>query len=630
MSWIDWTLILGFIAYSIWSGLRNKEKASENLEEYFLAGRSLKGWHAGMSMAATQFAADTPLLVTGLIATGGIFALWRLWIYALAFLFMGFVLSSSWRRASVLTDAELTEFRYGKKAAIFLRGLKAIYFGTIFNCTVLAIVLLAATRIAEPFLVWHEWLPAGVFEPLVSLLRFLGVPLSVTHAAGPEVWIYSANNLISIGAIVLVTTFYSTTGGLRSVVMTDLLQFGIAMLASFLFAWFVVAKAGGLGAITEQIRAISSDAITGDQILAFTPSRAKDASLALLAVFALQWLVQMNADGTGYLAQRSMACRSDRDAKQAALVFTLAQVFLRSLIWLPLGLGLLVLFPPDFAALNMADREFTFVRGISELLPAGVKGLMLVGMLAALASTVDTHLNWGSSYWTNDIFKRFVCELWLKKTPRPRTLVLVARLANFLILAIALAIFPALTSLQTAWKLSLMLGAGMGVLLILRWIWWRINAWGEIACIAASAVLAPVLLYGLSDEQEALRLLLMALGSTVAGVLASLLTPREEEERLVRFYEKVRPPGFWGPIARKAGDAPETTRRALRDGLAATFLSGFSIFCLLTAIGSWIAGSPPPTWFPWREGWLALCLLVGAGLIPIWYRIGFGKAERAA
>ncbi|MFQ5757827.1 MAG: sodium transporter, partial [Acidiferrobacterales bacterium] len=252
---IDVVIVMTFVAYAIGSGLRSSKIASQNLEEYFLAGRSLKGWQAGVSMAATQFAADTPLLVTGLVAMGGIFALWRLWVFALAFLLLGFVLSSSWRRVNVLTDAELTEIRYGARPAAVLRGMKAIYFGTIINCTVLALVLLAATRIAEPFLLWEQWLPGWMFDPVVRLVQWVGEPLVPTTnvdgspyilntitwklvplADSPQVWLLSARNLISIVAILAVTTFYSTTGGLRSVVRTDIVQFAIMMVGTLLFA----------------------------------------------------------------------------------------------------------------------------------------------------------------------------------------------------------------------------------------------------------------------------------------------------------------------------------------------------------------------------------------------------------
>jgi Na+/proline symporter len=633
MGFLDILILLAFVAYAISAGLRSRTVASKNLEEYFLAGRGLKGWAAGISMAATQFAADTPLLVTGMIATGGIFLLWRLWIFALAFLMMGFVLAASWRRARVLTDAELTELRYGHKPAALLRALKAVYFGTVINCTVLAMVLLAATRIAEPFLLWDQWLPSWMFNPILDLVRWVGVPLTIDTGGGEEVWIRTASNLISIGAIALVTTFYSATGGLRSVVRTDIIQFSIMMLGTLLYAVIVISNVGGLSALTERIHEMFASGgpggIRSDQILAFTPSRAYDASWTLMLAFAFQWLIHMYADGTGYLAQRSMACRTGREAKLAAVVFTVAQIIFRSLLWLPIALGLLVLFPPDpklAGEVLTAEREATFVRGMAELLPTGVKGLMLTGMLAALASTVDTHLNWGSSYWTNDIYKRFVCEAWLKKKPTGRTLVWVARGANVLILGLSLLIMTQLTSIQVAWEMSLLLGAGIGIVLVLRWLWWRMNAWGEIAAIGASLILAPILLAAIPAEEEALRMLLMAVGSTGVALVVVYLTGPEEASRLREFYGRAHPPGFWGPVAESFNEEATLGQRRLRRSIAATLLCAFSIFCLLTGLGSWLAGSPAPTWFPWRWLWILVLLAVGFSLVPLWWRLGFSKS----
>ncbi len=633
MTFLDFLILFLFIAYALASGFRSRTIASQNLEEYFLAGRTLKGWQAGISMAATQFAADTPLLVTGLIATSGIFALWRLWIYALAFLLMGFLLAPSWRRVGVITDAELTEVRYGGQAATLLRGIKAIYFGTIINCTVLAMVLLAATRLAEPFLLWNEWLPSFLYDQLVYIVQGIGIPFTLSQTSPNSLWILSTNNLLSIGTIVLVTLFYSTTGGLRSVVATDIAQFAIAIIASGLFAWFVIQHVGGFYGFQEQLTAmytpIGPANLTFDQLVAFTPSEAKYASFAILLAYGFQWLFQMNADGTGYLAQRSMACRSDRDAKQAAVVFTVAQVLLRSLIWLPLGLGLLLVFPPDTeltGANFVADREFTFVRGIAELLPSGLRGLMLVGMLAALASTIDTHLNWGSSYWTNDIYKRFICQIWLKRVPSARSLVWIARAANVLILLIALLIVPVLSSIQTAWQVSLLLGSGIGVTLILRWIWWRVNAWGELASIAMSMLLAPFLLWQTSQTNEATRLLIMAFGATVVSIFVSLFTASEKEDHLQKFYRRAKPPGFWRPIAQKCGESGNDVRRFLT-ALLATLLTATSIFFVLTGLGTLLAGSPTPDWFPWRLGWICSLLIVGLGLFPLSLRLAFRNSH---
>jgi Na+/proline symporter len=628
MAALDWLIVVAFFVYAVYVGLRARREASRGLESYFLAGRSLSGWKAGASMAATQFAADTPLLVTGLVATAGIFSLWRLWSYAIAFLLLGFVLAPCWRRARVLTDAELTELRYGGRPAALLRAVKALYFGTLFNCTVLAMVLWAAAAIAEPFLLWNEWLPAGLFDAAETFVTWVGVPFARAGAGDADVWIRSTNNLLSLGAIVSVTALYSATGGLRGVVETDVAQIALMLVGTALYAAWVMYEVGGPGAIPERIRALYANGgpggIRAEEILAFTPSRAREAGGALLAVFALQWLVQMNADGTGYLAQRSMACRSDRDARQAALVFTALQILVRSLLWLPIALGLLVLFPPDLSlqgAALAADREASFVRGIAELLPIGVRGVLLAAMLAALASTIDTHLNWGSSYWTNDLYRRFYCEAWRGRVPSDASLVWVARVASFFILLLALFIMTRLASIQTAWHASLLLGAGMGVLLVLRWLWWRITAWGELAAIAASLALVPLLLYRIPAEGEALRLLWVAAGSTAAGVLASLVGGPEQPERLRAFYLRVHPPGFWAPVAAAAGEIASAPARRLARGLLATALAACSTFALLTGLGAWIAASPPPVWVPQRGIWIAGLLVSGVALVPFWWRL---------
>jgi len=641
LSTVAIVIVLVYIGYSIWSGFGGAGEAGENLEEYFLAGRSLKGWQAGISMAATQFAADTPLVVTGLVATAGVFSLWRMWIYAIAFLLMALVLGASWRRSGVITDAALTETRYGGKPAAVLRGAKAVYFGLVFNCTVLGMVLLATTRITEPFLVWHRWLPAGVFEPLKGAVGWLGFPLTasgdpcgaggVCEAAamclksrciGDAQWIASTDNVLSIGAIVLVTTLYSTTGGLRAVVKTDIAQFGIAIVSTIVYAVLVMMAVGGLGALGAGLAKIfpadgsGPSGMTAREVVAFTPGEAHGVGFTVVGVILIQWLCQINADGSGYLAQRTMGCRSDADARSAGVVFTVTQILFRSLFWLPIALGLLVLFPPSAGlegAALASERESTFVRGIAELLPPGAKGLMLTGMLGALASTVDTHLNWGSSYFTNDIYRRFIAKHLLKREPSPRSLVWVARLANLGILALALTVLPYMDSIQTAWKASLLLGAGVGVVLVLRWLWWRMNAMGELSALIASLVLAPILLHVV--EEDGARLLVQASASTAVAVVAALVTKPEDEAQLRAFYERARPPGFWGPVAGERG--AEDARRLFLN-LAAAFGSAFSIFCVLTGIGSLLVQSPPPSWFPWFGPWIGLNLVLGVGGVPLW------------
>jgi Na+/proline symporter len=601
LSGLDVALVAAFLVYCLASGLRSRAVSSRNLEQYFLAGRTLPGWKAGISMAATQFAADTPLLVTGMIAMAGIFSLWRLWIYALAFLLLGFLLAGPWRRAGVLTDAELAELRYGGRLATVLRTAKALYFGTLFNCTVVAMVLFASVAIAEPFLRWEEWLPAPWFEGVAGVLLRFGVPLP-------------ASGLLSLLVVVSVTAMYSTTGGLRAVVNTDVAQFAVAILASAIYAVVVLRLVGGLGELAPRLEALYGAAWTSET-LAFTPTRAREAGWVVLGTIAIQWIAQMNADGTGYLAQRVMACRSDRDARHAALVFVVAQVLVRSLLWIPIGLSLLVLFPMDGASAAVAARERTFVEGIALHLPAGVRGLMLTGMLAALASTLDSHLNWGASYWTNDLYRRLVCQAWRKREPSGRELVWIARASNLLILALSIAILTRLTSIQSAWKTSLLLGAGMGGPLLMRWLWWRMTAAAELSAIVVSSVLAPVLLWIVDDEGA--RLLLVSLAATGAAVGISLVSPGEPMGRLCEFYLRARPPGFWGPVALACGEPRGRAAESLRRGVLATAGFSLAVFCLLVGAGSWLFGSPAPTWFPWRGPWIAGLLIVAAGLLGL-------------
>lgn len=625
MSGIDALIIVAFVVYSIYSGFSSKKQASRNLEEYFLAGRKLPGWQVGLSMAATQFAADTPLLVTGLIATAGIFALWQLWIYAFAFLLMGFVLAPQWRRASVLTDAEFTEIRYGSGASLFLRTVKAIYFGTIFNCVVLGWVLFAAAKIAEPFLPWELWLPAPVFETFQAVVEWVGVPVTNLPPGDPLVWTKTTSNMISLLLIVVVTTLYSTTGGLRSVVKTDVAQMVLMLVGTFLYSYMAVKSAGGLDVIHQKVVENFPEGardIQWRQILAFTPDAAKNASMSVLALFGLQWLIQLNSDGTGYLAQRAMACRSDFDSKVAGVVFTVTQVLLRSLLWIPLGLALLVLFPFDASLgpeAQVAARESTYVIGMSKLLPIGARGIVVTAMLAALASTLDTHLNWGASYWTNDLYKRLICDAWLKRKPSERSLVLVARLSNLAILTLALIVMSRLRSIQEAWQISLLLGAGMGPTLLLRWFWWRINSWSEIFAIIVSALLAPILYVFVEDQ--AVRLLLIAAGSLSVSTAAAFVF-KQDKSHLQTFYDRVRPIGFWAPMAR----AGHRTRKKLVRGLIAVLIAGFSLYCLLVGFGSWLAYSPAPQPFS-DEGWIALNIVVGLSLIPIWWRLGVAESQ---
>jgi solute:Na+ symporter, SSS family len=619
--WMDLAIVLAFVAYSVTVGFRAKREASRSLTDYFLAGRSLKGWQAGCSMAATQYAADTPLLVTGLVATAGIFSLWRLWVYAIAFLLMGFVLGGCWRRAGALTDAELTELRYSGTGAAFLRAFKAIHLGTVINCTVLAMVLIAATRLSEPFLFWHKWLPDFLVTSGTHLLSTWNVSLSSLPSSHPDVWLRSFDNLVSIFAIVSFTTLYATTGGLRSVVRTDVLQLFIAMVATGCYAWIVVNHVGGLGALGQRLGTLYG-AEAQHNILSFGPIDFGETTLLFLGVLGIQWFAQVSSDGTGYLAQRTMACQTDRDARQAAVIFTFVQVVIRSLFWIPLALGLLLLYPvetlPKIGEATEAfrvAREGTFAFGIRDFLPVGMRGLMLTGMLAALASTVDTHLNWGASYWTNDIYKRFVMEQFLGRKPKAKELVWVARLSNIGILLIAIFVMTHLSSIQTAWHISLLFGSGLGVILILRWVWYRVNQWSELSALAVSLILAPVLLFAFPDLGEGERLLILVLVSTAVVLLVTFVTPAEPAEKLVSFFKRVHPPGFWGPIAKLANEDSNKPVREFGKVVRQTAFASVSVFALLVGIGSLLVGVPA-----WGSMWVSLGLIFLALILtPFWW-----------
>ena len=612
MHFIDMTIVLGFIAQSIYSGFRSKARASQNLTEYLLAGRSIKGWKAGISMAATQYAADTPLLVTGLIVTSGIAGLWRLWVYALAFLMMGYLLGKAWRKAGVITDAEFTEIRYSGNAVLLLRGLKSIYYGTIINCVVLAMVLVAATRVFEIFLPWHLWMPSEVYHFIYNIVVAVGIPLA-SNVTGLETFIATTNNIISLFMMVVFVALYSTTGGLRSVIATDIVQFTIMMLATLLYAVIAIHNAGGFFNITDKLVELYGMERTS-QMLSFIPS---DAILPFIVVISLQWFFQMNSDGTGYLAQRTMACESQKGAEIAGVVFTFAQVLLRSLFWLPIIVALLIIYPFD-PSLPIDDsfvskREMLFAKGINDLLPVGVRGLMITGMLAALASTLDTHLNWGAGYWSNDIYKAIISRKFLKREPRSRELVLVARLSNILILIIALIIMANLGSIQKAWQISLLFGAGTGSVLVLRWLWERINLNSEIAAIFSSIVFAPIILFNVQEEW--MRLLLMSVISTFFVVGAALLSPPTEDKKLIAFFKRVQPPGFWEKTASKVGMDPMKPRFDLLKGLKLILLTGVTCFFLLAGIGKLIVPMPDASLvYP--------MLLIAGGLIcvPFWLK----------
>mgnify|MGYP000336062046 FL=1 len=325
-----------------------------------------------------------------------------------------------------------------------------------------------------------------------------------------------------------------------------------------------------------------------------------------------------------------MACATDKDARIAALVFTWMQVLVRSLIWLVIGVGLLVIYPftPETASGDqfVAARELLFVMGIDDLLPIGIRGLILTGLLAALAFTIDTHLNWGASYWSNDVYNRLICNHWLKREPKNRELVLVARLSSVIILIIALIIMANLGSIQTTWFLSFLFGAGMGSVLVMRWLWERINLHSELAAMAISLVLAPILLVatnaGWIRDEEWIRLSLMALFSTVAAVTVTYFTPRTDVKVLKAFYKRVNPVGFWRKTAALVDGNP---RKPLNDFIGeakTTLLTALSLFLMLIGAGKLLIRPPTESSFL-----LWLCIALSLFLIRFWWKNAIGGQQ---
>jgi solute:Na+ symporter, SSS family len=607
---LDLAIVLGFVALASWAGLRARRRASRSLEEYFLAGRNVRGWRAGLSMAATQYAADTPLLATGLVATGGIFLLWRFWIYGFGYLLLAFVFAELWRRSRVLTDAELTEARYSGPGVLTLRTLKAIYFGTLVNGFFLGMVLLAGIRIAQVFLPWHQWLPPEAHGLVVAAVRLLGLSLGAeVQGLPPEVG--NANALLSLLLILGFVLLYSTLGGLRGVVVTDVIQFVFVMTGTLAYSVLVVKAAGGFDGMVPRLLELYGEP-RSQELLGLFPS-GRSVLLPFLLLIGIQGLFWIGSDGTGYLAQRAMACRSDHDARMAGVILAWVQILGRSLLWLLIGVGLLVVYPftpADAASQGFAAlREVTFVTGIRDLMPPGLLGIMLAGLLAALASTVDTHLNWGASYWTNDLYKRLLCQRWLHREPRERELVVVARLSNLAVLACALLIMVKLESIQATWFLSLLFGAGVGGVFMLRWLWHRINLWSEVAAIGVSLGAAPLLLVTVGEEW--MRLAIMVLVTTGAAVGAAFLAPGTDPDVLEGFAGKVRPHGFW-----KERPGGSSARSMVAFLLRIRLALAMSVSLLLALAGLTRILVPYPggsLLWPWAA------LLLAVALTPAWW-----------
>ncbi len=574
---IDWALILGYLALAFATGIALSRQAGRGLVSYFAADRSLPWWWLGTSMLATTFAADTPLAVAGITAKNGIAGNWLWWSWALGYAAFAVFTAARWRSAEVLTDAELIEERYAGKPAAFLRAFKAGFLAIVLNCIILGWVFRAMAKIADPFIRWNEILGANTYASLIE--------------AWPAWLVFdNPNNTFTVLSIFSITVAYSSMGGIRGVILTDLVQFTMALAGSVLFAIYAMGRVGGPTGLVETLSAHYPQAEV-EAILSFTPSF--EAALMPLQVFLVyifvQWWAKHESDGTGYLCQRAMTAKTPEDATKGALWFAIGNFVIRTWPWVIIGLVGLAVFPKGNesvfyaeGARVAADREMAYPILMKLLLPPGILGLLFASLLAAFMSTVDTHLNWGTSYLINDLYKRF----W-KPEAAERDYVRASRLALVGLAVAAIFIASQIGSIEKAWKFFFALSAGMGGPMLLRWVWWRVNAWTEIVGMVSAIIMTIILTFAAPEMKGDYTLFWTASFSTVCALIATYLTPPEPEAKLRSFYEKVKPIGWWGTIGESAKDLA-----GFKTSAAAWALTSASIYLLMFAVGKLVLGAP--------------------------------------
>jgi len=553
MTWIDWAIVALYFVASAGVGVYYTRRAGRSIEEFFLSGRNLPWWLAGTSMVATTFAADTPLAVTELVAKNGIAGNWLWWNMAFGAVATVFFFARFWRRAGILTDVELVELRYSGKPAAWLRGVRGLYLGLFINCVIMGWVNLAMASILE---------------------GLLGVPHDQV--------------LWWVGGILAVTAVYSALSGLWGVAVTDAFQFVLAMAGTTVLAVIVVnlPQVGGIAGLKTHLPEWAFRMTPG--IGAASDARSVGGALMMsvasfFAFVGIQWWASWypgaEPGGGGFIAQRMMSARNERHAVVATLWFTIAHYCVRPWPWIVTGLATLVLYP-DLAP---EAKRLGYVYAMRDYLPAGLLGVLVASFLAAYMSTVSTQLNWGASYVINDVYRRFV-----RPSADQRELVRVSRITTLLIMGLSLMVTALLGTISGAWTFIIEAGAGLGLVLILRWFWWRVNAWSELtAMVAPLVVLALVRSQTTIEFPESLYLIVGA--TTVAWVIATFATPTVDTATLVSFYRRVRPGGpGWKPIAMHC---PEVRPDAGFGWLFVDWIAGVAlVYAVLFAVGSVIFG----------------------------------------
>ena len=565
MAPIDWIILIVYLAATLalglWLARRNRGE-----DDYFVAGRRLSGWLAGASMAATTFSIDTPLYVAGIVGTQGLAANWEWWGFGLAHVAMAVVFAPLWRRSGVLTDAAFTELRYGGPAAAWLRGIKAFLLALPVNCIGIGYAFLAMRKVVEALgIVSDQPIQAagGLSDTLVLL--------------------------IIVAALVLA---YTVAGGLWAVVITDFIQLLLALLGAGAVAWAAVHAAGGMQSLLDQL-----DALGRPELLSIVPWRwgsdgfdwiggAGISVSTFLAYLTVQWWSFRRSDGGGEFIQRMLATKDEQQARLAGWVFLVVNYLLRSWLWVIVALAALVLLP------DQADWELSYPTLAVQFLPPVVLGLVVVSLVAAFMSTVSTSVNWGASYLTHDLYQRF-----LRPNASQRELLLVGQLMSVLLLVLGVVTALISDSIGTVFRLVIAIGTGPGVVLVLRWFWWRINAAAELAAMLCGFVVGLVTsvvpLLQIADYGE--RLMVTTGFTAVVWITVMLLTPPESPAVLERFVLKVRPPGPGWSQWRRGLEA--TASESLSDLLARFLFSSGLLFGALLGSGAFLLHQQLMGWF---------------------------------
>jgi Na+/proline symporter len=567
LNFLDWAIIAAYFALSLAIGLYYYKRAGESTEDYFIAGRALPWWLAGTSMVATTFAADTPLAVTEMVARNGVAGNWLWWSMLPSGMLTVFFFARLWRRAEVMTDVEFVELRYSGGPAAFLRGFRALYLGFAINLIIMGWVNLGMAKVLSGTLGLQKW-------------EALGLCLGVTF-------------------------LYSILSGIWGVVVTDAVQFVIAMVGSIVLAYVAVDAVGGLDALQARLATIvpagGSEAF-GPNAVALWP----DGSAAWMIPFITlvtylgvnwwaSWYPGAEPGGGGYVAQRIFSAKDERHGVLATLWFNVAHYALRPWPWIIVALCSVVLY--QGAVVNpetgQVDPAFGYVKVMTDYLPAGFRGLLLASFAAAYMSTIATQMNWGSSYIVNDFYRRFI-----QPSASERHYVLASRVATFITMLLSLVVTYYMNRITGGWELVLTLGAGTGLVYILRWYWWRVNAWSEIAAMSAALVVSLGLTWSgvfaagtpLGFAQTILTTVAI---TTAVWLAATFATAPEPEAKLIAFYRRVRPAGpGWRDIALKSGASAEARAERLAPGFVNWILGIAVVYATLFTLGELLFGTP--------------------------------------